>query len=188
MAVRARKIHVIKTVGELKALRSPIRFRLLNLLQRLGEASVSILADRTSTKSESLYYHVHQLEKAGLIEVSRERVTGRRPEAIYAPIAPHYRIDKKNKDPKFIAALLDMYRSQLRHAEKGLEIALLNELGRPGPRTATHVRQYEVSLRPFKADRLLRMLGTLDEYLIESDDPKGPEDYTLTVTLSRTDS
>lgn len=188
MAVRARKIHTIQTVEELKALRSPIRFRLLNLLLKFGEASVSILADRVGIKPESLYYHVHVLESAGLITPARERVTGRRPETIYAPVAPHFRIDQRNREPAFLEALLAMYRSQLRHAEQGLELALLAELETTGNRSKTYVRQYEVSLRPFKADRLKRLLETLSDFLVEADDPKGVEHYTLTLVLSRSDA
>ena len=187
MSVRARKIHVIKTVEELRALRSPIRIRVLNLLQKLGEASVSILADRIGIKTESLYYHVNVLLDIGLIELSRERETGRRPEAIYAPIAPHYRIDEKNKDPEFLRELVAMYRSQIRHADQAIEDAIMSEADSTGPRSKTLVRQYEVSLRPFKADRLRRLLGTVDEFLVEADDPKGSEQYTLTLVMSQND-
>jgi DNA-binding transcriptional ArsR family regulator len=187
MAVRARRIHVIQTVEELKALRSPVRLRLLNLLQKLGEASVSILADRVGTKAESLYYHVHVLQKVGLIEVSRQRETGRRPETIYAPVAPHYQIDKRNKDPKFLESLIDLYRTQIRYAGQGIEEALLNEAELPGPRSKTIVEQYEVSLRPFKAERLKRLLGTLNDFLADADDPKGSEHYTLTLVMSQND-
>jgi DNA-binding transcriptional ArsR family regulator len=187
MAVRARKVHVIKTVEELKALRSPTRLRLLTLLRRHGEASVSILADRIGIKLESLYYHVHVLQKAGLIVAARERVTGRRPETIYAPVAPHFRIDDKNRDPDFLRALLAMYQSQIRHAERGLDTALQSEIEASGPRTSTYVRQYEVTMRSFKADRLRRLIGTIDDFMVDSDDPKGIENYTLTITLSRND-
>jgi DNA-binding transcriptional ArsR family regulator len=187
MAVRARKIHVIQTVEELKALRSPIRLRILSLLQKLGEASVSILADRIGLKAESLYYHIHILEKRGLIEISRQRETGRRPETFYAPVAPHYRIDERNKDPKFLQSLIDLYRTQLRHAENGIAEALLSEADSPGPRSKTLVQQYEVSLRPFKAERLKRLLGTLNDFLADADDPKGNEHYTLTLVMSQND-
>jgi DNA-binding transcriptional ArsR family regulator len=187
MAVRARKVHVIKTTEELKALRSPTRLRLLNLLQRLGEASVSILADRIGIKAESLYYHIHLLQTAGLIFTVRERITGRRPETIYAPIAPHFRMDKKNRDPDFLEALLAIHRSQLRHAEKTLETAVLSEASGSGPRSKTEVRQYEVALRAFKADRLRHMIVTLDDFLVQADDPKGEENYTVTIVMSRTD-
>ncbi len=188
MAVRARKVHVIKTVEELRALRSPTRLHLLRLLQKLGEASVSILADRIGIKAESLYYHVHVLQVNGLIVNVRERITGRRPETIYAPAAPHFRIDRKNREPKFLEALLAVFRSQLRHAERGLEASLLAEIGGSGPRSGTTVRQYQVSLHAFKADRLKRLIGTVDDFLVESDDPKGRENYTVTIVVSHNDA
>ncbi len=188
MAVRARKVHVITSVEELKALRSPTRLRLLTLLQKLGEASVSILADRAGIKTESLYYHVHVLHSNGLIVNVRERITGRRPETIYAPVAPHFRIDRKNRDPKFLKALLGIYRAQLRHAGRSLETSILAELEKSGPRSNTDLRQYEVSLHAFKADRLKRLIGTLDDFLIESDDPRGRQNYTVTIIVSRNDT
>ena len=188
MAVRARKVHVIKTVEELKALRSPTRLRLLTLLRKFGEASVSILADRIGIKAESLYYHVNVLQANGLIISVRERVTGRRPETIYAPAAPHFRIDRKNREPEFLEALLGIYRSQIRYAERNVESSLLAEIEGSGARSNTDVRQYEVALRPFKADRMKRLIGTLDDFLVEADDPKGDEIYTLTIVISRNES
>lgn len=188
MAVRARKVHAIKTVEELKALRSPTRLHLLRLLQKLGEASVSNLADRIGIKAESLYYHVHVLQANGLIVNVRNRVTGRRPETIYAPAAPHFLIDRKNREPDFLEALLAIFRSQLRHAERGVQESLFAEIGGLGPRSDTGVRQYEVTLRSFKADRLKRLLSTVDDFLVESDDPKGRENYTVTIVVSRNDA
>ena len=187
MAVRARQVHVIRTVEELKALRSPTRFRLLNLLRKIGEASASILADRMGMKAESLYYHIHVLEKADLVTAVRERETGRRPEVIYAPRAPNFEIDRRQRDPDFLEALLSIYRSQMRFAERCIEDALMAEVDGTGPRTRTNVRQYEVSLHPFKADRMRRLIGTLDDFLVEADDPKGQETYHLTIAWSKED-
>ncbi len=57
-----------------------------------------------------------------------------------------------------------------------------------GPRSNTDVRQYEIALRPFKAERMKRLISTVDDFLVEADDPKGSENYTVTIVVSRSDA
>jgi DNA-binding transcriptional ArsR family regulator len=68
-----------------KALADPLRVR---LLEWLGEAprSARQLADRVGLPADRLYYHLGQLEQAGLIEVAEYRRLDRgKVERIYAP-------------------------------------------------------------------------------------------------------
>lgn len=62
-----------------QAIRLPLRLRILETTRRLGETSVTELAQAVGLNRTALYFHLRQLEKAGLL-ISRagEATPGRR--------------------------------------------------------------------------------------------------------------
>ena len=71
--------------GVHKALADPLRIRLLGWLSE-APRSARQLADRAGLPADRLYYHLGQLEQAGLIEVAEYRPLARgKVERVYAP-------------------------------------------------------------------------------------------------------
>lgn len=71
--------------GVHKALADPLRIRLLEALWETPQ-SARELADRADLPADRLYYHLGQLERAGLIEIAEYRPLARgKVERVYAP-------------------------------------------------------------------------------------------------------
>ncbi len=75
MAKKKRTL-VIRDAAVLRALRTPLRQEILSALDRPGGASVRELATTLGRKPASLYYHVHDLVRVGLVEGGRYAAGG----------------------------------------------------------------------------------------------------------------
>jgi DNA-binding transcriptional ArsR family regulator len=90
--------------GVHKALADPLRIRLLEWLAE-APRSARQLADCVGLPADRLYYHLGQLEEAGLIEVAEYRPLARgKVERIYAPVQTEPPGD--DADPEETAAFL----------------------------------------------------------------------------------
>src|SRR5262249_61997666 len=68
----------VSRTDQLAALASPARVELIDVLTRLGKASLAELAQALGRPADGLYYHVRALEKVGLVKASGSRkVAGR---------------------------------------------------------------------------------------------------------------
>lgn len=65
------------SAAHLKALAHPLRYRMLELLEREGPATASELGRRIGESSGTTSYHLRRLADAGFIEEDSERGTGR---------------------------------------------------------------------------------------------------------------
>lgn len=69
-----------------RALADPMRLRLLEYLWQAHPQSAKQLAERAGVRPDRLYYHLSQLEKAGLIEIAEYRpLPGGKVERMYRP-------------------------------------------------------------------------------------------------------
>lgn len=77
------KSHLLSQT-QLESLSSPIRLAIIQRLDIDKEATAHDLAQRMGRPVTSLYHHLKQLVKVGLLYISAERRGLRRPEAVYA--------------------------------------------------------------------------------------------------------
>ncbi|MFD9902660.1 ArsR/SmtB family transcription factor [Streptomyces sp. NPDC059063] len=101
-----------------KALADPLRIR---MLEGLWEAPQSAreLADRLELPADRLYYHLGQLERAGLIEISEYRPLARgKVERIYAPAVSEPPSDAADPEEMadFLGSMLDATRADINAA------------------------------------------------------------------------
>jgi DNA-binding transcriptional ArsR family regulator len=82
-AVRRARRGVIAQPAQIAALASPARLELVDSLHTAGPTSIAELARLLGRTPQSLYYHVRQLQRLGLIVAVGQRRAGRRPEAVY---------------------------------------------------------------------------------------------------------
>lgn len=84
---RSRK-GLVKDKPQLAALASGARQEIVDVLPRLGTASVADLARALDRPPDTLYYHIRALQRVGLILPAGHRRTERRSEALYRAVAP----------------------------------------------------------------------------------------------------
>ena len=86
---------MLRTGEQKKAVASPLRLELLGLFIDRKALSVAEMAERMGRSATGIHYHVRVLEKAGILRrVGRQR-SGRRPEALYKPVADVFKMEQK---------------------------------------------------------------------------------------------
>ncbi|HET9253289.1 MAG TPA: helix-turn-helix domain-containing protein [Candidatus Eisenbacteria bacterium] len=79
----ARPDRTISEPAQLQVLASPLRQEILDLLARTGAAQVAEIASLLGRPADSLYYHLRELERVGLVVSSRARANGSRGEMLF---------------------------------------------------------------------------------------------------------
>lgn len=85
-------IFVLDELKQVKALAAPIRVDIVKLLGTQCMTTTQA-ARKLGVKANKLYYHVTELQKAGLLEVVKTRQKGNMVEKYYQPVAKYFRID-----------------------------------------------------------------------------------------------
>jgi len=102
--------------GVHKALADPLRVRLLEALW-LAPQSTRELAARVEMPADRLYYHLHQLEQAGLVRIAEHRSLPRgKVERVYAPAVAEPPPDEAagpRELARFLGAMLDATRADV---------------------------------------------------------------------------
>ncbi|MFF7723707.1 ArsR/SmtB family transcription factor [Streptomyces luteogriseus] len=104
--------------GVHKALADPLRIRLLEALWEMPQ-SARELADHVDLPADRLYYHLNQLERAGLIEIAEYRPLARgKVERIYTPAVTEPPADAANPEEmaEFLGSMLDATRADINAA------------------------------------------------------------------------
>ncbi len=175
----------IRTPRQLRALRTPVRQEIVGAFRRLGASSVKEIAAEIGRAPETLYYHVHELVKAGIVREKSRRPAGKRVEAVYELTATRIIIDHRGRSKAFLSALADLYRATLRSAERELARALEQEQKRKrGPRRSTAVMRLTVRLSSESAQRLPGLLQEVVDSLTDEKEEAGARDYSLTVAVA----
>jgi DNA-binding transcriptional ArsR family regulator len=77
------------TEAQLESLNSPVRLSIIQRLEVDKQSTVRELAQRMGKAATALYHHIKELEGVGLLRVVGEKKGTRRPETIYAIVAPY---------------------------------------------------------------------------------------------------
>ena len=83
----------VLTPAQTALLTSPLRVEIIDSLLAQGPASVSELTVRLHAPAKTLYYHMHQLQKADLVRVREVREVGKRTESVYETRRMRLQID-----------------------------------------------------------------------------------------------
>jgi DNA-binding transcriptional ArsR family regulator len=118
-----RAYHAISKPAHLKALASPVRQELIDLLVRTGPASAAELGRLVQRPADGLYYHLRELRRVGLVSSAgmRERA-GRREElfrAVHQEPALRHDPSPGGNSPAVIAIVSSMLRLGVRDFKKG---------------------------------------------------------------------
>src|SRR5260221_8747620 len=88
MPTHARKF--ITRLDQMSALASPVRQEVLDVLARVGTASLGEIAAALGRPADGLYYHVRALQKVGLAHAAGSRTRAGRREALDCAAAPQF--------------------------------------------------------------------------------------------------
>uniref|UniRef100_UPI0037BF223A helix-turn-helix domain-containing protein n=1 Tax=Granulicella paludicola TaxID=474951 RepID=UPI0037BF223A len=160
----------------------------LAIIQRLEvdkEATVRDLAHRMGKAATALYHHIRELEEIGLLRIVGERKGTRRPEAIYAMVAPYLSSAKAVKTKKgrkiysrsggrVADAAARAFSSAVQHGDARFDGASRNAA----------IRFYVLRADKQKLARLNQLLQELEELACHSCDEG--EEIQLSVLLSPT--
>jgi DNA-binding transcriptional ArsR family regulator len=146
--------------SQLENLTSPVRLAIAQRLEIDKEATARELALRMGRPVTSLYHHLKALERAGVLRVVDERKSGRRPEAVYALVAPYLSTAEAVKTRR---GKNTYGRAAVRVAEAGAR-AFSAAMARGAPRFEGESRNAMVRYFVLRADakRLARLNALLD--------------------------
>ena len=177
-------MHVVRRLGELRALTSVHSHEIVDALSSQGPSSVKELGAHLGRPAASLYYHVRKLVRAGLVVEDRVRPTARRDESVYRLVADELKIDGRFGSSAWRAELQRLARLRLRAVERDFTAAL------DDPTVVREGRRKELGMRSAQARLTARDLETLNGLLepvldfLASRKPARGELYSVTAIVS----
>jgi DNA-binding transcriptional ArsR family regulator len=174
---------VIRDAEKLRALRTPLRQELLQSLIGMEEATVKELAQSVGRAPAAIYYHVHELEKAGLVRRSEARRTGSRMGTAYRPVAERIVIDRRVRSQAFVGALAGLHRAALSKAEREITAALARESAAEPRDESVAFLRLTTRLSRKDAREARRRLKELARFMSEHSRREGGELLSLTAAL-----
>ena len=130
---RRPKVFMLRSEEQRKAVASPLRLELLGLFLDPKPLSVAEIAERMGRPATGIHYHVRVLEKAGLLRRVGQQRSGRRPEALYRPVADAFKMEQPREAPAATRyAALKTLSTAFRMAERDMRAALTD----PGTKSA----------------------------------------------------
>jgi len=114
LAMRRPDRYVITRGPQLRALASSTRQEILDVLARLGVASVAEIAGALGRPADGIYYHLRVLRRVGLVTSPDGRSRGGRPEALFRARAPEMALGYGASPAKNARAVTRIVASMLR--------------------------------------------------------------------------
>lgn len=178
------KVHWIRGRSS-RALGSIVRFELLQAVLARQPATVEALGEELGRDPKSIYPHLKALIDAGLVRQGGELATGRRPAALYEPVAERLEFDPQDRSPATLAAREKFGRAVLRRATEHHRAALHDpDVVASGPAREFLLACRSARLKPGARRRVNAKIRELLELLGEEHDPQGGKPVTLTLQLS----
>jgi|GEM_PF-2490224 len=175
----------IDTSRKVRALTSPLRRRFVDVLSNHGPSSVREVAAAMERPPATLYYHLRQLEDAGLVRAVGERATGKRPETLYEVVSDHFRIAKSSEDESYQAELERYVRVHLRDVERAIAHHVEKpDFDRENPSPQMHFRSIQLRMGEQDRREFAARLEALTAFLIEADGRAGEDEPTLSVAIA----
>ena len=115
-------------LDQLKALSSPVRGEIIDLLELFGPLSIAELAEYMSANLDSLYYHIRILQRVGLVIQKEKRKAARQQEVVFdLPGRPMHVIYQPTETEQ-VSALIRSISMMLRMAARNIAAAFAHKL------------------------------------------------------------
>jgi DNA-binding transcriptional ArsR family regulator len=159
-----------KRIALLKALASPARIEVVEVMQISGPATVAEISTQLGRAPDSLYHHLKQLEKAGIVERQGTKLSGGRSGAVYALCGREVGAesnDESTSDER--AAMADLGGAILRLSERDMRSALTVDwppsTDFEGMAEFPFVQRTKAWLTPDEAQQLNAKVGELLDFM-----------------------
>jgi DNA-binding transcriptional ArsR family regulator len=160
---RATLLVPIDRPAQVRALASPLRQELLDLLVAAGPCSIAELAERLGRAPDSLYFHVRRLLQVGLVVERERRQVGRHVFVVYDAAGRPMRIERsKARRADIQAVVAGIQRLALRDWKRALGDPAARGDGARRNHAAARVRGW---LDPRELERVNELLEELGELL-----------------------
>lgn len=175
----------IRKPEQIKAISSPERLRIVEILSERGPQTVKQLGEAMERVPQALYYHMKTLMAAGIVVSDGEIESKRRPEKRFRLAASKLKLDVSKSSAEFTEALGSAAASILRAAERNYREAL--QQGDPvltGSRRNFSSRRHQVKLTNRQLAEFNRKLEELEDFLDELDSSGSGQSYAVTIVSS----
>ncbi len=181
---RSGKILVLRRPAQVAALASPVRARIVDALASHGASSARELADALGLRPESLYYHIHALQRHSLVVQHSKRKHKRRHEAVYALAAPRLTLDRTQRSRRYLDAVAKTCETLLRTTTRDYRAALraAGDLADYPPSTLS-VRRLVAALDREGLRRLNDLLSQIDAFFERYQARRRDQVQSLTIAL-----
>jgi DNA-binding transcriptional ArsR family regulator len=180
------KVFIIREDEQRRAITSPLRMELMGLFTDGDPLSVATIAERMGRPATAIYYHVRVLEKAGLMRRVGKKQSGRRPEALYFPVADLFKIEAPRELPEAEMSLKAMA-TAFRMAERDMKAAFTNPKAKSvGPYRNVFGGRMHCRLSKKKLSELNRHLRDIEKLLsrAHSNHEPSPDDSFVSFTVA----
>jgi predicted transcriptional regulator len=89
--VPRRPIHVLARIADWKVLMAPVRFEIIEAMRGIAPCSVGEIAQALDRPADTLYPHLRQLLKVGVVVEAGQRAGRTRPGKVYDLVADDFR-------------------------------------------------------------------------------------------------
>jgi hypothetical protein len=161
---------------QLRCIASPLRSELLGAGVRLRQFSVNELAEGVERNPKALYPHVRQMVEVGLFKQIGERLSGKRIEAVYAPVSQSIEIPRDNFDPAYRDAIRKKIRAVVRQTER----EYMRYLDSVTDEDRSLSLRYFLKLTPARIVELKSKLMEIGKWAQAFEDEEGTEEVAAT--------
>lgn len=155
---------VITETGQLRALASPVRSQIMDLLRQGEERSVAEMARLIGATGPATHYQVGRLLAVGLVVRSGKRRVGPRSEALYRAVSTKIKIIARPESPEYMVAFLALAMTSVRRLEREI-IEAYNALSGPQESPAVRMIERRGHVRAEDLPQLYAFLGAAAELI-----------------------
>jgi DNA-binding transcriptional ArsR family regulator len=178
-------VHELRSVRELRALSNPLRVVVLRLLKE-RERSVKEMCELLGETSTRLYYHVRELERAGLVRHVRTETRDGSVLKFYRTTAMvltiPFEVLHDNPGSPEARVAVSVEASSLERAARDVRLALTEHVAELSD-DDYFVGRFFVRTTRERAREYIRRLDALHREFLDQDDDDGPIRYTITSAL-----
>lgn len=175
--------EITLTAEQMACLASPLRAALLDRLIMDGPASVGELTVHLDAAPKTLYYHLRQMQQAGLVQVAEMRRGSRREETVYRATATRLRVDA-SRGPEHRAHMARSVSALLRLIDREHQQFLKASAGMPQPVVGAMVQRLVVNLTPEQLSAFFELLQQAARYARDNSAPQeGADGHRIAISL-----
>jgi DNA-binding transcriptional ArsR family regulator len=164
--------YLVEGKRQLAALASGARQEIVDVLPRLGTASVAQIAEALGRPPDALYYHLRALEKVGLVIPSGFRQKGGRREALFKAVSSQVGSRLEPRTPERAKAVTAMVGSMLRMGLRDYR----RSIKRPDVKLTGSNRELWAARTTgwLTSAQVSRVIRSIERLLLEVSKKKGP--------------